>query len=54
MACVVAAVDLVEGGLPFDSGMSLLPPYYNRELFSKHFLEQLLPQRAEKIAVANR
>lgn len=27
--------------------MALLPPYYNRELFSKHFLEKLLPQRPE-------
>lgn len=27
--------------------MALLPPYYNRELFSKHFLERLLPQQLE-------
>jgi hypothetical protein len=27
--------------------MALLPPYYNRELFSKHFLEVLLPKQPE-------
>lgn len=27
--------------------MALLPPYYNRELFSKRLPEQLLPQRPE-------